>query len=67
MMKGEKNTLTPHLSQEIHAENLWNIHAVQEMQVFENSIEELPKIKNILSASNKKPTNSSKRRTLKII
>ena len=47
-------TQETNFSQEIHAENLGEIHAVQEMQVFENSMEELPKIKNIFSTSSRK-------------
>ena len=52
-------TQETNFSQEIHAENLGEIHAVQEMQVFENSMEELPKIKNIFSTSSRKEKPSS--------
>ena len=60
--------------QEIHAENLGEIHAVQEMQVFENSITEeslsssLPKIKNIYSsASIEKPKTSKSKKGSRIM
>ena len=52
-------TQETNFSQEIHAENLGEIHAVQEMQVFENSMEELPKIKNIFSTSSRKEKSFS--------
>ena len=57
--------------QEIHAENLGEIHAVQEMQVFENSITEealsLPKIKNIFSASIEKTKASKSKKESRVI